>query len=102
MSLIQLTAELKTAVQKTDSQPALSGRELNFLAWLTGFFIAIVVFGFSFGAPPVVAGYVYFAARERLHIALIAGLICFGFMYGLFEHVIKAQLFDGLLIHYLK
>lgn len=101
MSFCQLIIELKTTDHETDGSPMFSGRELNIIAWLAAFIIGIVALGFAFGASPVVTGYLYFVAKERLQTALIAGLFCFAFMYGLFERLMNMQLFEGLLIAYL-
>ena len=101
MSFFQLLIELRSADRVTDNQPVLSGRELNIIAWLAGFFIAVILLGFDYGAPLIVACYVYFVGKERLTTALVAGISCFTLMYGLFERLMGIQLFDGLLIQFL-
>jgi hypothetical protein len=37
----------------------------------------------------------------RLRTALIAGVFCFAFMYGLFGQLMNMQFFEGLLLQYL-
>ena len=102
MSFFQLIIELRTVNDVTDNQSVLSGRELNIIVWLTGFFVAVIVLGFDYGSPLVVACYVYFVGKERLTTALVAGISCFALMYGLFERLMGIQLFDGLLSQFLQ
>jgi hypothetical protein len=101
ISFCQVIIELKTGDRETDGSPLFSGRELSILAWLAAFIIGIAALGFAFGSSPVVAGYLYFVAKERLRTALVAGIFCFVFMYGLFERLMNMQLFEGLLPQYL-
>jgi hypothetical protein len=92
-------------INAKDGEPGgtkiLSRDELTIAAWLLAYIISIAAFGFSFGSPPLVAGYLYFVAKERLRTAVIAGVFCFAFMYGLFEQLMNMQLFEGLLLQYL-
>ena len=74
---------------------------MTIASWLLAFIVCIAALGFSIGSPPLVAGYLYFVAKERLPTALIASVFCFAFMYGLFEKVMNMQLFEGLLLQYL-
>ena len=97
-----MIVELRSADRVTDNQPVLSGRELNIIAWLAGFFIAVILLGFDYGSPLIVACYVYFAAKERRTTALVAGISCFVLMYGLFDRLMGIQLFDGLLSQFLQ
>ena len=101
ISFCQVIIELKTGDRETDGSPMFSGRELSIIAWLAAFIIGIAALGFAFGSSPVVTGYLYFVAKERLRTALIAGIFCFVFMYGLFERLMNMQLFEGLLPQYL-
>ena len=89
ISFCQVIIELKTGDRETDGSPMFSGRELSIIAWLAAFIIGIVALGFAFGSSPVVTGYLYLFAKERLRTALIAGIFCFVFMYGLFERLMK-------------
>jgi tripartite tricarboxylate transporter TctB family protein len=97
----QLLTEINAKDSEAGGSKILSRGELTIAAWLLAFIISIAALGFSFGSPPLVAGYLYFVAKERLHTALIAGIFCFAFMYGLFERLMNMQLFEGLLLQYL-
>ena len=102
LSCCQLIIETKMTHREIDNDPMLSNRELSIVGWLAAFIVSIVALGFAFGSSPVVAGYVYFVAKERLRTAVIAGVFCFVFMYGLFERLMNMQLFEGLLLQYLR
>lgn len=96
----QLIVELRTDDKEAPGSMIVSRKELVIAAWLLAFIAGIAVLGFSFGTPPLVAGYLYFVAKERLGTALIAGIFCFALMYGFFERLMHMQLFEGLLLQY--
>lgn len=96
----QLLVELNTGDGETGGGKILSRAEWAIAAWLLAFIAGIAALGFSLGAPPLVACYLYFVARERLRTALIAGIFCFALMFGFFERLMNMQLFEGLLLRY--
>ncbi|MGE4250327.1 MAG: hypothetical protein AB7F09_13095 [Parvibaculaceae bacterium] len=67
------------------------------IAWLAVFFAGILAFGFAYGAPPLVAAYLYFAARERLAVAVAGGVFCVLMLSFGFEKLLYIQLFEGLI-----
>ena len=101
LCLCQLIAELRSRNRESDGGPLFSGGEMTISAWLLAFIIGIAALGFSIGSPPLVTGYLYFVAKERLQTALVAGVFCFVFLHVFFERLMNTQLFDGLLIQYL-
>ena len=79
---------VKSALVALDDRPL--------IAWLVAFFFGIIAFGFTYGAPPLVAAYLYFAARERPLVALAGGAFCLFVLLLIFEKLLNVQLFEGL------
>lgn len=96
----QLLVEINTVDGEPNDGIIFSRSELAIAAWLLAFIAGVLALGFSFGAPPLVACYLYFVAKERPGTVLIAGVFCFALMYGFFERIMKFQLFEGLLVQY--
>jgi hypothetical protein len=71
--------------------------EWPLIAWLAAFFAGILTFGFAYGAPLLVAAYLYFAARERLAVAIAGGVFCALMLSFGFEKLLNLQLFEGLI-----
>ena len=97
----QFMIELRSRKRESVDGAFFAKGELPVIVWLLVFTGAIIAFGFSFGAPPMVAIYLYTIARERLHTAIISALFCFVFLYVFFERMMNAQLFEGLLTRHL-
>lgn len=74
--------------------------ELPVMAWIVASVLLVTAFGFSFGAPPMVALYLLFIAEERPRTAVIGAVVCFLMFYVLFERMMGAQLFHGLVVPY--
>src|SRR6185295_550726 len=74
--------------------------ELPVIAWIVPSVLMVTAFGFSFGAPPMVALYLLFIAGDRLRTAMIGAVVCFLMFYVLFERMMGAQLFHGLVVPY--
>ena len=81
---------VKSALVALDDRPL--------IAWLVAFFFGIIAFGFTYGAPPLVAAYLYFAARERPLVAITGGAFCLFVLLVVFEKLLNVQLFDGLVM----
>jgi putative tricarboxylic transport membrane protein len=75
--------------------------ELPVMGWIVGTIVLVTAFGFSFGAPPMVAAYLLVIAKEKLRTAVAGAVVCFLMFYVLFERLMGAQLFHGLAMpHY--
>mgnify|MGYP001792547565 CR=1 FL=1 len=74
--------------------------ELPVMAWIVASILMVTAFGFSFGTPPMVAVYLFFIAKEGLWATLISAAVCFLMFYVLFERMMGAQLFHGLVVPY--
>lgn len=96
LCLLQIILDWRRRDETTPKAPFLTAAERSLAIWLLLFLTSIIAFGFSYGAPPLVAAYLYFAARERPLVAIIGGVACALMLLLLFEKLLKAQLFEGL------
>lgn len=100
--LVQFIIDLKRQPVETGRKPMFSGSEIKAIAWIIGFIIGISLLGFVYGAPLLVAAYLYFYAGERLYTAVLAAIACVAFAYGFMDRLMEIQLFEGLLFEYLR
>ncbi len=95
-SVGQLVIELRSGTPEA-FEPAECRREWRMFAWLVSFIAAILLFGFVYAGPVMVAAYLYFGWHERPLSVLIAALVAFAIFYGVFEWALELRLFDGFL-----
>jgi len=76
-------------------------REFRMFAWFFAFVAGLVLFGFPYAGPLLVAAYLYFSGGEKWYVALIAAAIAWGILYGVFERFLGLPLFDGLVYQWL-
>jgi hypothetical protein len=100
LSAIQLVMELRDRPPPTVT-PEEHSREWRMLAWFVGFVGALVLFGFLYAGPALVAIYLYVSGRERWYVALGAAVFAWAILYGIFERFLGLPLFEGLLAQYL-
>jgi hypothetical protein len=100
LSLLQLVTELRTpgAPVVTKAEHRLEG---VMFAWFFLFVAGLVLFGFLYAGPALVAAYLYFSGREKWYVALGAAAFAWGILYGVFEQFLGLPLFDGLIPQYL-
>src|SRR5882672_1445845 len=60
-------------------------REFRMFAWFIAFVGGLVLFGFPYAGPLLVAAYLYFSGGEKWYVALIAALMAWSILYGVFE-----------------
>ncbi len=96
LCLVQIVLDWRKQNGTAPKAPFLTVAERSLAAWLLLFLLGIIAFGFSYGAPPLVAAYLYFAARERPWVAVAGGIVCAAMLLLLFEKLLKVQLFEGL------
>ena len=70
LCLAQIVLDLRKQGHAAVKTVLLSIEERPIAIWLLVFFIGIIAFGFTFGAPLLVAAYLYFGAREGPIVAL--------------------------------
>lgn len=96
LCLLQIALDLRKGRGNIVKSAMLIAEERPIVLWLLAFFFAIIAFGFAYGAPPLVAAYLYFAARERPVVAVAGGIFCVAVLSFLFERLLNIQLFEGL------
>jgi len=72
-------------------------REARMFAWFVTFVGGLVLFGFLYAGPALVAAYLFFSGRERWYMALGAAFVTWTILYGIFERFLGLPLFDGLI-----
>jgi len=100
--LVQFVIDLKKKSKEVDRQPIFSCDEAKTTAWIVGFILGISLLGFVYGAPLLVAIYLYFYAGERPLTVVLAALACVAFTYGFMDHLMEIQLYEGLLFENLR
>ena len=92
----QLVLELRNG--KSEARPPEERRrELKMFAWLIAFIVGILLFGFVYAGPVLVAAYLYFDWNERPLTVLISAVVAFAIFYGVFEWALELRLFGGFL-----
>src|SRR5215469_13426223 len=97
LSAVQLVKELRYNPDIV-IVPEERRREATMFAWFLTFVAGLVLFGFLYAGPALVAAYLYFAGRERWYMALAAAVITWAILYGIFERFLGLPLFDGLVM----
>ena len=95
LSAAQLVTELR-AHPGIKILPEEHRREVRMFAWFLGFVAGLVLFGFLYAGPALVAAYLIVAGRERWYMALGAAVLTWAILYGIFERFLGLPLFDGL------
>lgn len=96
LSLVQLAKDLRQENSGV-TESTLTKSEIRILIWLLGCLLAIVLFGFSWGASVMAGVYFHFILRERLVATLLSVSICYFVLEVILNRWLGAQLFEGLL-----
>jgi hypothetical protein len=99
LSAAQFVIELRT---KPDRQttPAERTAELRMFGWFLFFVIGIILFGFPYAGPLMVALYLHLSWREKWYVTLGSAVFAWAVLYGVFEEVLGLPLFEGLVVQY--
>ena len=101
LSAIQFVKELR----EKHSEPVVTRdehrREARMFAWFIAFVGGLVLFGFLYAGPTLVAAYLYFSGREKWYVALGAAVFAWVILYGVFDWFLGLPLFEGLVFQYL-
>lgn len=89
----QFTKEIDPATAKK--------RAIVMFAWLVGFFILIVLFGFPIGIPLMMFAYLKFQGGESWALSTTLTVIAWVFFYGLFVRLLHLPFPDGMVITWL-
>ncbi len=108
LCLAQLVMDLRRPKQPPEKiAPAAEGAppdrqtELQAFAWLGGFAVALLGFGFILGGPVLVAAFVRFSSRDSWKNAVFAGAGTFVVLWGVFIWLLELSLFQGLILEQL-
>lgn len=96
LSIIQLFTELRARPEPAVT-PEEHKREGRMFAWFILFVVSLVLFGFLYAGPALVAAYLYFSGKEKWYVALIAAAFAWTVLYGVFEQFLGLPLFEGLI-----
>lgn len=77
---------------------AMIRRTLTGMAWILGFFVAIVLLGFPIAVPLFVFLYVKLQGREGWRVSLALSLAVWGIFYGLLDRLLHLPFPDGLIL----
>src|SRR5882724_8191293 len=84
LSLVQFVKELREP-----AEPAVTSeehrREGAMFVWFFVFVGGLVLFGFIYAGPALVAAYLFFSGREKWYVALAAAAFAWAILYGVFE-----------------
>lgn len=81
-----------------DTSPEAARRERVMFAWLVGFTVALLGFGFLVGGPLIVFAYLRFGERESWFNAVFGGVGTFLVIWAMFVWLLELPIFDGLLL----
>lgn len=100
LSAVQLVKELR---QKDTHlfTPDIRRKEVQMLLWFVSFVAGLILFGFLYAGPTLVATYLYLRGREKWYVALAGGAFTAVVLYGIFEQFLGLPLFDGLVFQWL-
>jgi hypothetical protein len=100
LSVAQLIKELRErGVAVVTSEEHV--REFRMFAWFVGFVAGLVLFGFPYAGPLLVAAYLYFSGGEKWYVAVIAAILAWSVLYGVFERFLGLPLFEGLVYQWI-
>jgi putative Ca2+/H+ antiporter (TMEM165/GDT1 family) len=92
----QLIIELRNRTPE-ERDPGERRRELKMFAWFVAFIVAILLFGFVYAGPVLVAAYLYFDWHERPIVVVTSAIVAFAVLFGIFEWALELRLFGGFL-----
>jgi hypothetical protein len=101
LSGVQLIKELRERQGTPVVTPEEHKREGRMFIWFIAFVVALVLFGFLYAGPALVAAFLYFSGRERWYVALAAAVFAWAVLYGVFERFLGLPLFEGLVSQWL-
>lgn len=93
--------EMTMPVEEIASAATARGREKLMIAAFGGLVAGVILFGFLVALPVFLALFLRYIAGLRWRTSLLAALVATAVLFGLFEFVLKAQLYRGLVGGYL-
>ncbi len=100
LSLVQFVKELREPAEPVVTSEE-HRREGQMFLWFIIFVGGLVLFGFMYAGPALVAAYLYFSGREKWYVALAAAAFAWVILYGVFEQFLGLPLFEGLAVQWI-
>lgn len=102
LALIQLVNEIRHSREESATNVlGLTAAERMMFSWTFLFFFGILGFGFLYGAPALVFGFLLVGKKETLTVAAISATATWAVLYGVFELSFKIPVFAGLIVEWL-
>ena len=98
LCILQFVVELRTKPEEAGKVFTRADRmaELKMFGWFSVFVFGIILFGFPYAAPIIVALYLHFSWGERWYVSLGAAAFAWAVLHGIFDYVLGLPLFEGL------
>ena len=98
LCIIQFVNELRTKPGADEKTFTAEDRmaELKMFGWFSVFVFGIILFGFPYAAPIIVALYLHFSWGEKWYVSLGAAAFAWAVLHGIFDYVLGLPLFEGL------
>jgi hypothetical protein len=100
LTLAQLIIEIRT--KHTDVKVVSReerSNEFRMFGWFFVFIAGIILFGFPYAAPLIVAAYLHFSWQEKWYTVLGAAVFAWAVLHYLFGVVLGLPLFEGLVVN---
>ena len=103
LCIIQFVNELRTKPGADEKTFTAEDRmaELKMFGWFAVFVFGIILFGFPYAAPLIVAVYLHFSWGERWYVSLGAAAFAWAVLHGIFDYVLGLPLFEGLVYQWI-
>ncbi len=102
LSLAQFVIELRGKEADEKAYTAADRMaELKMFGWFAVFIFGIILFGFPYGGPIIVALYLHFSWGEKWYVSLGAAAFSWGILHGIFDYVLGLPLFEGLVYQWI-
>jgi len=96
LSAIQLVSELRRTPPEQVSAE-MRAREIRMVGWFGAFAGVILLLGFTYGSPVMIAAYLLIAAREKWYTGLIGALLAWAILEFVFSRGIGIVLYEGII-----
>lgn len=96
LAAIQLVSELRRSDEKKIS-PEIRAGEIRMVIWFGTFAAVILLLGFTYGSPVMIAAYLYIAAKEKWHTVLIGAALAWVVLHFVFTQGIGIVLYEGII-----
>ena len=102
LSLAQFVIELRGKEPDEKAYTAADRMaELKMFAWFAVFIFGIILFGFPYAGPIIIALYLHFSWGEKWYVSLGAAAFSWAILHGVFDYVLGLPLFEGLVYQWI-